>query len=158
MNCIVPHPTDAKTYYAASASGGVWKTIDGGTNWTALSDKWPFLMVSTIAIDNNSPDTLYVGSGDFDAAYGLGYEGLPWGKGVYKTTDGGGTWSNISDAAFAGSTVSRVLIDPDNSQIITVTTGREPTFRGEVWNSTDGGVTWAKVLGHIACWNDLAIG
>jgi photosystem II stability/assembly factor-like uncharacterized protein len=66
INTVAPHPTHSGTLYVGAASGGVWKTTDGGNKWKPLSNDWTFQPVASIAIDPQAPETIYVGTGDFD--------------------------------------------------------------------------------------------
>ncbi len=145
-------PTES-TFYAGAAGGGVWQTFDGGNTWTPLSDNWPTLEVSSIALDPTNPSTIYVGTGDFD-----GYWVFASGIGLMKSTDGGATWTNLGQAQFGQTAVKSILVDPDNPQIVTVATGRGQSYYGWLWRSTDGGLTWNAVNTNYAAWDSLRIG
>ncbi|HEY0840515.1 MAG TPA: hypothetical protein VGD74_10050, partial [Vulgatibacter sp.] len=121
VNAIAYHPTNSNIVYIAGAQGGVAKTTDGGVTWTHLGDKWESLFVASIAIDKNNPNTIYVGGGDFHGFGGYAF-------GIKKTTDGGATWSNLPLGTGSQIPVSDILIDPDNSNIVTVTTGGSPSW------------------------------
>ena len=131
-------PTDGNTIYAGGAAGGVWKTTNAGSSWTALTDLvLPDLAVSSIAVDPSSPTTIYVGSGDPSIAT----DGLP-GTGLYKSTDAGATWSHLATLTLPA-TVNKVLVDPTNSKIVFAC--RYDGNKG-LYRSTDGGTTFAKVF------------
>jgi len=83
------HPTDANTFYVGAAIGGIWKTTNGGQSYTPLGDDLPFMAVSSIVVDANNPNTIYIAISDH-VWYG------PQGLGVYKSTDGGQNWSPTS--------------------------------------------------------------
>jgi len=140
---------DVSTYYAAASTGGLWKTTDRGQTWQVLSDNWPSLQVSCIAVHPWDPNTVYVGTGDFHGFGGYSF-------GLMKTTDGGRTWTNVGASYFGSWPVSKIAIDPDNPNIILVTTGRA-AFLGYVWRSPDGGVTWERPLLPPGDWYDIAI-
>ncbi|MEA2551899.1 MAG: hypothetical protein QOJ65_75 [Fimbriimonadaceae bacterium] len=144
-------PGNTSTFYVGVASGGLWKTTDGGVHYTPLSDSWPSIYVASIAIPESAPDTIYVGTGDFD-----GWQG--YGLGVMKSTNGGATWTRLGvTEGFSDFAISKILIDPDNSNIVTIAEGRGPAYWGYVWRSTDAGATWTKVITQFAPWSDLAI-
>src|SRR4030095_3259967 len=110
---IAPHPTIANTVYIASASGGVWKTTDGGVNWASLTDELSCLNHGCVAIDPSNPNTIYAGTGEWTTG--------STGDGLFRSTDGGVNWTRIATTAQVGLDCSRVLVDPTNSQNIHVT-------------------------------------
>jgi photosystem II stability/assembly factor-like uncharacterized protein len=137
--------------YAAGASGGVWKSAGGGYQWKSLSDTWPALGVSSIAIDPKNSNIIYVGTGDFQGLVG----GIEFG--IMKSTDGGNTWTNYGKSQFGTVAVSQVVIDPDNTSIITIATGNGADRVGYVWRSTDGGATWTKAFDSANAWSALTV-
>jgi len=144
------------TFYVGAAGGGVWKTANGGADWTPLSDKWYSLQVSSIAIDPKNSNVIYVGTGDFHGRLSAcgGYA-----FGIMKSTDGGKTWTNLGRGEFGNSAVSQIVVDPDFSNIVTVATGRAGGApSGKVWQSRDGGKTWKAVINVLADWSDIVIG
>lgn len=126
---IAVDPTNSSIIWVATSGGGVWKTTDGGLLWTPLSDKWPNLTTSCVAIDPSNPQRVYVGTGDFHG--NLGYA-----NGIMETTDGGQTWTNVQ---FGNGTVSKIIIDPDNPSIVLATTA------GYVYRSTNYGGKFNQV-------------
>jgi hypothetical protein len=151
INTVAPHPTHSGTLYVGAASGGVWKTTDGGNKWKPLSNDWTFQPVASIAIDPQAPETIYVGTGDFDG----------WTRqtfGLMKSTDGGATFGAPLAVNEVGQrSVSSIVVDPEQPSIVTVTTGRGATNLGQVWRSTDGGSSWNAVVTELAEWKQLAI-
>lgn len=134
---IAVDPTNHSIIYAATL-GGIFKTTDGGTAWTPLSDSWPLMMTSAVAIDPNNHLTVYAGTGDY------GYYGVV-GNGIMKSTDGGATWHNYGSANFAGLSISRIIVDPTNSQDVVATAGKSADGNnGGIFSSTDGGLTWSE--------------
>jgi photosystem II stability/assembly factor-like uncharacterized protein len=129
---IAPHPSDPNTIYIASASGGIWKTTNGGTSWTPLTDELSILNHGAIAIDPSNPDAIYAGTGEYQTGSG--------GDGLFRSPDAGATWSRIATAAQVGANCSEVLIDPSDSSRIFVS--------GDlgVVRSTNGGASWTTVL------------
>lgn len=138
---IAPHPTDANTVYIASASGGVWKTTNGGSTWLPITDELSCLNHGSIAIDPASPQTVYVGTGEYTTGSA--------GDGLFRSTDGGATWTRIATVADVGVNCSRVLVDPTNSQNIHVA-GSFGYIR-----STNAGATWTRI--RTTNTSDLAI-
>ena len=100
---LAPHPTDHDTCYITAASGGVWKTIDGGENWVPLTDELSNLNHGAIAIDPNNPDTIYVGTGE--------YTTNSMGDGLFRSTDGGVNWERIATTDEVGLRCSGIAVD-----------------------------------------------
>ncbi|MFL6199313.1 MAG: VPS10 domain-containing protein [Thermoanaerobaculia bacterium] len=135
-------PRKPSTYYVAAASGGVWKTVNGGATFEPLFDKQGSSSIGCIALDPGNPLVVWVGTGENDAQRSVSY-----GDGVYKSVDGGTTWSNLGlkDSEHIG----RIAIDPRDSDTVYV------AAQGPLWSSggdrglyktTDGGKTWKAVL------------
>ncbi|NND62091.1 MAG: hypothetical protein HKN48_02735 [Flavobacteriaceae bacterium] len=103
-------------------TGGVWKTTDGGQNWTPLGDYFSNLYVYSVAIDPTDSDTYFFGSSS----------GL-----IYKSIDAGATWNEIAD--ISNSLINKILINPDNTDIIFASSQNAGVYR-----STDGGSTWVE--------------
>ena len=144
ITAMAVHPYDLNTIYAASASGGVYKSTNLGANWTNIfGDNGQFSM-GAIAIDPNHPLVLYVGTGEASNSIDS-YEGT----GVYKTIDGGANWT------FAGlpnsARIGKIVIDPTNSQRVFVAVqgprfGNPPSPDRGLYRTEDGGATWDRVL------------
>ncbi len=136
------HPTNPDIIYAAIASGGVFKSVDGGSTWDPIFDEGPVLTIGDIAIDPSDPDVIYVGTGEANAASHSWF-----GIGMFKSVDAGNTWSYIGleETRYIG----RIVIDPhDTDRIWVAGTGslfaRNPE-RG-IYRSLDAGDTWDLVL------------
>lgn len=129
---IAPHPTDPNTVYIASASGGVWKTIDGGAIWFPLTDELAILNHGCVALDPANPDTVYVGTGE--------YTTLSKGAGLFRSTDGGATWQQIANTAQVGTQCSGIIVDPTFPQRVHV------AGRGGYHRTDDSGTTWNTFL------------
>ncbi len=101
------HPTNSNIIYAGTPAAGLWRTLDGGANWHPLNGFLPNIGVSGIVIDRDDPNTIYVLTGDGDSnlpngfVFGFGY--IRPSIGILKSTDGGGTWSKLSDIILPGS-------------------------------------------------------
>ena len=138
-------PNDqAETYYVGTASGGVFKTTDGGSNWLPIFDDQEILSIGDIEISENNTETIWVGTGEVNAGGGsLAYDG----NGVFKSTNGGITWQS-KGLPNVGS-ISKIGIDPDNDDAIFVS-AMGPLFRNDtnrgVYKSVDGGDTWEQKL------------
>lgn len=133
---FVIDPSNPDTLYAGGVAGGVWKSTDAGASWIPTGDTLINLAIASLAIDPNNPQVLYAGTGEGvfngDAVRGLG---------IFKTTDGGDTWTQLPSTI--GSNffyVNQVKISPADSNRIFAAT------RSGVWRSTDGGATFDPVL------------
>ncbi len=135
---------DAKpqVFYLGTATGGLWKTENHGTSWTPLFDDQPTSSIGDVTIDQGNPNLVWVGTGEPQNR-----QSSPWGNGVYKSTDGGSTWSHmgLEDTKH----IARILIHPRNPDVVYVaavgdlwSANRE---RG-VYKTTDGGESWERVL------------
>src|SRR2546426_430058 len=135
VTALAVDPTNPSIVYLGGAEGGVWKSTDGGANWTALTDSQPSLAIGAIVIDPNSCTpapckTIYVGTGEENFAIDNYY-----GAGIQKSTDGGSTWTQLGQSAFlgtgggpistrsGGARIGALAISP-NSQILLAAVGR----------------------------------
>jgi hypothetical protein len=136
-------PGDSTTYYLGSASGGVWKSTDGGESFIPVFDDQPVAAIGALAVAPSDPAQVWAGTGE---AWVIRDSDI-MGDGVYKSTDAGATWKNMG----LGETgrIGRVIVHPTNPNIVFVcaigrVTGPQPD-RG-VFRTTDGGATWQRVL------------
>lgn len=137
------HPTQPNTLWIGSASGGIWKTTNGGTSWQPLDDFLPSLAIGCMAIDPTNPDILYAGTGEgfFETVEGSSNTAAIRGAGILRTTDGGATWSQLPGTATPDwYFVNRLAINPANPQILLAATGTG------IYRSTTGGDTWTRVF------------
>jgi hypothetical protein len=146
-------PTGHDTIYAGAAEGGVWKTTNGGTLWTPLTDSQPSLAVGSIALDPTNSQTIYVGTGEENFNYDAYY-----GAGILKSTNGGSTWTQMGGTYFAscfagagalnstGSFIGAIAVDPGNNQTVLAGVSGCPYTTVGVYRSADGGSTWTYVL------------
>jgi photosystem II stability/assembly factor-like uncharacterized protein len=136
-------PGDSTTFYFGSVNGGIWKTTDAGVVWSPIFDGQPVGSIGALAVAPSDPKIIYAGTGETDIR-----EDLSSGNGVYKSTDGGSTWSHIGLEDTRQ--ISRIAIDPQNPSIVYVgALGHVygPSEDRGVYKSVDGGAHWARVLG-----------
>jgi photosystem II stability/assembly factor-like uncharacterized protein len=130
------------TVYIGAASGGVWKSVNGGTTYKPVFDKQPVQSIGAITVDPKNPKTVWVGTGE---AWTRNSTSV--GDGVYKTTDGGENWTNVG--LRDSERIAKILVDPSNTDTAYVCAAgklwSDSDERG-VYKTTDGGKTWAKVL------------
>ncbi|MFT5763824.1 MAG: photosystem II stability/assembly factor-like uncharacterized protein, partial [Saprospiraceae bacterium] len=142
VNTVAVHPSDENILYLGFATGGVFKTTDGGSNWSPIFDDQPFLAIGDIALDPNDSETVYVGTGDVNIT---GYPAI--GNGVYKSTDGGLSWTHLG--LTNQRIVSKIIVNPNDSDIVYVSCMGLPFERNNdrgLYKSTDGGLNWEQVL------------
>jgi hypothetical protein len=135
-------PGDPYTYYFGGVAGGVWRTTDGGTKWVPLFDKEQVSSVAAIAVAESNPSVIYVGTGESCIRGNISY-----GNGMYKSTDGGKTWSHIGLENTQH--IAKVLVhprDPDLVYVAAVGHAYGPNPDRGVYRSRDGGKTWEKIL------------
>jgi len=133
VRSILIHPTISNTIWAASVSGGIWKTTDGGISWYVLDDFMTNMAVSTLVIDPTNPDILYAGTGESYSADALR------GSGIFKTSNGGLTWEQLSatnNSFFR--VVNRLAISHDGNTILAA------TWTG-IRRSEDAGSSWERI-------------
>jgi len=139
---IAMHPAKRYVWYVAAASGGVWKTENAGTTWTPIFDGQSSYSIGCVSLDPSAPDTVWVGTGENVSGRHVGI-----GDGVYKSLNGGRTWTNVG--LKQSEHISRILIDPRNSNVVYVAAeGPLWSAGGErgLYKSTDGGATWTLAL------------
>jgi photosystem II stability/assembly factor-like uncharacterized protein len=149
VRAIAVHPTDPETVYIGAASGGIWKTTNGGANWTDIGYGMESLTFGAIAIDPKNPQIIYAGSGE--SILLSDYKVYP-GKGLYKSVDGGRSWSLITNGIGNKTCFSDLVVSPHNSNLLlaALTSGYE--FMDNVlpwegiWKSQDGGITWNRTM------------
>jgi photosystem II stability/assembly factor-like uncharacterized protein len=139
IDAVIDNPN---IIYLGAASGGVWKTENGGTEWTSVFDDQPILNIGSIAIQQNNPSVVWVGTGE-----GNPRNSISLGEGIFKTLDGGKSWKRMGLEKTRN--IHRIIVDPANPN--TVYAGAignpyaEHPERG-VFKTTDGGDTWNKIL------------
>ncbi len=130
------------TIYIGAASGGVWKSVNGGTTYKPVFDKQPVQSIGAIAIDPQAPKTIWVGTGESWMRNSVSI-----GDGIYRSTDGGENWTNMG--LKNSEHVSKILVDSKDSNVVYA------CVPGKLWSdsedrglykTTDGGKTWALIL------------
>ena len=140
---IVVHPENNNVMYIAVGSGNVWKTENAGTTWKPIFEKEGSYSIGCITMDPNNDKTLWLGTGE-----NVGGRHVGFGDGIYKSTDGGNSWTNMG--LKKSEHISRIIVHPENSEVIMV------AAQGPLWSkggergfykSIDGGKTWNHTLG-----------
>src|SRR5947209_136719 len=134
-------PGNPLIYLAATASGGVWRSQDGGLSWKCVTDKEPFSSAGSIAVAPSDPNVVYVGSGEANIR-----NNVVAGNGIYKSTDGGTTWSHVWKQ---GGQIGTIVVhprDPDIAFAAVLGQAFGPNGERGVYRTTDGGRTWTAVL------------
>lgn len=136
------NPKNRAEYYAAAASGGLWKTTNAGTTWTPVFDHEGSYSIGVVKLDPRNPAVVWVGTGENNAQRSVAY-----GDGVYKSDDSGKSWKNVG--LKKSEHVGRIAIDPRDSKVVYV------AAQGPLWGpggdrglfkTTDGGKTWKNIL------------
>ncbi|MCG6956826.1 MAG: hypothetical protein LJF04_12625 [Gemmatimonadetes bacterium] len=133
---------DPDILYVGAATGGLWKSVDGGVTWKPLTDSLPAASIGAIAVYQPNPDVVWIGTGERNRRNSAGV-----GTGVYRSLDGGKTWASMGLPNTGA--IDAVLMDPRNAAVVYVgalgNTWKDSEDRG-VYKSTDGGKTWKKIL------------
>jgi photosystem II stability/assembly factor-like uncharacterized protein len=135
-------PGDSTTFYFGGVDGGVWKTGDAGVVWTPIFDGQPIASIGALAVAPSNPKIIYAGTGESDIR-----SDLSSGNGVYKSVDGGRTWTHVGldDTR----QISRIVVDARDPQVVYVGAlghAYGPNAERGVYKSSDGGTRWTKVL------------
>lgn len=142
VSAVVSPPGDKNVYFAGAASGGVWKSADGGVVWKPVFDKQKSQSIGALAISASNHNIVWAGTGESWIRSGISI-----GDGVYKSTDGGETWTHMG-LELTGR-VSRIIIhptDPDVVYVGAVGHGYGPQKERGVYRTKDGGKTWEQTL------------
>jgi photosystem II stability/assembly factor-like uncharacterized protein len=136
-------PSQPRTFYMGVASGGLFRTTDAGASWVPITDgKVPVASMGSVAVSESDPNTIYLGTGSDDIR-----SNVSTGRGVYKTSDGGQTWSFIG--LYDAGQIGAVRVHPTNPNVAWVAAignAFKPNADRGVFKTTDGGKTWKKVL------------
>ncbi len=134
-------PGDPNTYYLASASGGVWKTTDGGREWHPIFDDQPISSIGSIAMAPSDPNVIYVGSGEANIRGNVAA-----GNGIYRSDDAGRTWTRVWRQEGQIGTMVVHPTNPDVAYAAVLGHPFGPNPERGVYRTTDGGRSWAQVL------------
>jgi photosystem II stability/assembly factor-like uncharacterized protein len=142
ITTILVHPTDPNLIWVNNAGGGIWKSTNGGTTFQPVNDFMVNLAVSTMAISPADPKVMFAGTGG-----GAGASTLR-GAGIFKSTDGGDTWTQLASTAapdWSGG-VEKIAISRDGNTILAATKPFYGDVASAMWRSADGGNTWTETL------------
>jgi photosystem II stability/assembly factor-like uncharacterized protein len=139
------HPEAHHIVYAATASGGLWKTANAGITWTPIFDKEKSYSIGCVTLDPTNANVVWVGTGENNSQRSVAF-----GDGVYKSLDGGQNWENVGleDSEHIG----MITIDPRDSDVVYVAAQGplwQPGGDRGVYKTNDGGETWERVL-HVS--------
>jgi photosystem II stability/assembly factor-like uncharacterized protein len=139
---LAVHPRDKSTWYVATAYGGVWKTTNAGTSFTPIFDDQGTSSIGVVTLAPTRPLTVWVGTGENNSQRSVG-----WGDGIYRSEDGGKSWTNLG--LKASEHIGAIVVHPTNPDVVWVA-AQGPLWsaggdRG-VYKTTDGGKTWKQVL------------
>lgn len=133
LNCIAFHPTNPNTIFVGAPAGGVWRTTDNGATWTQHIVGMVRLGVSSIVIHPTIPNTIYIATGDRDGGDVPGF-------GVWRSLDGGATWTP-HNIGMGNRTINELIMDPTNPNNM-IAAGSN----GRIYRTTDGGANWASTF------------
>jgi len=144
---VDPDDNTNNTWFAGAATGGIWKTTDGGDTWSNLSENFTNLSVNALAMSSSNTDVLYAGTGE-------SFPGGTYlkGNGIWKSIDRGISWTQLSststDENFAY--INRLIINPDNEDVVLAATEKG------IFKTISGGTSWTKVYSSNLGVEDLA--
>lgn len=136
------NPNNYHEFYAAVASGNVWKTTNSGTTWEPVFDNYGSYSIGCVTLDPNNPHVVYVGTGENNSQ-----RSVSWGDGVYRSEDGGKSFKNIG--LKTSEHIAKILIDPRDSKVIYIAAQGplwKPGGNRGLYKSTDYGATWDSIL------------
>lgn len=139
IDVVLKNPSEI---IVGSASGGLWKTNNGGINWKPIFDGQKSASIGDVAIFQNNPEIIYVGTGE-----GNPRNSQSSGNGMYKSIDGGKSWTHLGLDKTRN--IHRVIVDPNNSDIVyvgAIGSAWASTSERGVYKTTDGGKSWKKIL------------
>jgi photosystem II stability/assembly factor-like uncharacterized protein len=142
VSSVVGVPGDPNVYFAGAASGGVWKSFDGGDHWYPVFDKESAQSIGAIAIAPSNHSIVWVGTGETFIR-----SNVSLGDGIYKSVDGGKTWAHLGLEKTGR--IGRIIIDPSNPDIVyaaALGTCYGPQQERGIFRTKDGGKTWQRIL------------
>jgi PKD repeat protein len=164
IDTIAIHPTNPNIMLLGGATGGIWKSTDGGATWRPVADTAPALAISNITFSPANPSIVFAATGEVDKAV---FEFTPsqslgtyLGGGLLKSTDSGDSWIRVDTDLPPNAVLSRVLPHPTNTSLVVVgiyiyqNVSGNSAYAGGLYRSTDGGVTFTRTFQHVI--SDLA--
>lgn len=147
---VLPQDATHDTWLAGSTGGGIWKTTDGGTSWTYKSKGFTSLAVTSLALCESNPGTIYAGTGEEIASAWTPIAG----DGIFKSTDSGETWTQLSATAKNNDfrSVNRIIVSPDDPNIMLASTSSNTYDADDVsyiLRTIDGGANWTRTYTSI---------
>lgn len=148
VSAVAVHPTDEDVIYLGAASGGLWKTVNGGASWMPIFDDVGTQTIGAITIDPASPETIWVGTGEQGQSC-WSYFGM----GLFRSTDGGASFEEVNGSGVSAldlSYITSIVLHPGDPQVVLV--GGETYcddgnwIYGGLYRSADSGVSWTEVL------------
>ncbi len=139
IDVVINNP---KIIYVGAASGGVWKSENGGSSWNPIFDNQPTQNIGAIAIQQSNPDIIWVGTGE-----GNPRNSVNLGIGIFKSIDGGKSWQHMG--LEATKSIHRIIVDPNDPNSVYVGAMGDPFTPNEhrgLYKTTDGGLTWKLIL------------
>ena len=138
-------PDKTQVIYVATASGGIWKTVNNGTTWSPVFDSEGSYSIGCLAMDPTNSNAIWVGTGENNSQRSVAF-----GDGVYRSDDGGKSWTNMG--LKESEHIGDIVIDPRDTNVVYVA-AQGPLWKsgGErgLYKTTDGGATWERIL-HIS--------
>jgi photosystem II stability/assembly factor-like uncharacterized protein len=141
INSIAFHPTDSNKIWVGAPQAGLWSTTDGGLSWTSNTDNLPTLGVSAIVVDPIDPSIMYIGTGDRDG-------GDSQGLGIMKSTNGGGTWTQIN-SGLGNYTVGMMVMNEYNRNVLIAATSNG------IFKTVNAGATWSRKSPNTNNYKDI---
>ena len=135
-------PADPLTYYVGAASGGIWKTADGGIHWKPLFDNEPVSSIGALAIAPSNPSVVWAGTGE---SFIRSHISMGWG--MFRSVDAGATWRKIGLEKTGR--IARIVVDPRNADVAIVAAlghAYAPQQERGIFRTTNGGQSWTRVL------------
>ncbi len=141
---VMPQDASHNTWVIGSVGGGIWKTTDGGTLWIEKTKDLPNIAFTTIDLAASNPNVLYAGTGEGGLG---GLDGIG-GNGVFKSIDGGETWSQLSFTSGNEDfqNINRLIVDPTDENVLLICNSYGNGFNTGIFKSVDGGTTWSNKI------------